>query len=247
MSEARGMKVWEFLLLVAGLLAVLGFVLMIVNYAVLPRLVHHNTVVLTPALQGLSVAEASATVAEKRLAVVETRQRAHPTVAAGLILEQVPAVGSPIRSGRTIRVVTSSGPPAGGVPDLVGLTYRQAEITLQRESFRLGRVARLRREDITSPTVLFQNPPAGRELRKGRPVELVVGEPAPPQLLCMPDLRGMPLYLARQRVADSGCVLAPVTYQRTDDEDANLVLRQQPAPGRRIRKGERIELVATSP
>jgi beta-lactam-binding protein with PASTA domain len=63
----------------------------------------------------------------------------------------------------------------------------------------------------------------------------------------MPDLRGVPLYLARQRVADAGCVLAPVTYERTDDRAANLVIRQVPEPGRRIRKGERIELVAASP
>jgi serine/threonine-protein kinase len=78
-------------------------------------------------------------------------------------------------------------------------------------------------------------------------VSLVVGEPAPPRLLCMPDLRGVPLYRARQQVADAGCVLGPVTYERTDRLGANLVLRQEPPPGRRIRKGERIELVASSP
>jgi len=144
-------------------------------------------------------------------------------------------------------VIISSGPPTGGVPELAGLNFRQAEITLQRENYRLGRVIRLPQEGVTSATVLFQNPPAGRDLRKGLPVDLVVGEPAPPQLLAMPDLRGMPLYLARQRVADAGCVLAPVVYERTDAQDANLVLRQQPAPGLRIRKGDRIELVAASP
>ena len=55
------------------------------------------------------------------------------------------------------------------------------------------------------------------------------------------------LYLARQRVADAGCVLAPVSYERTDGLAANRILRQEPLPGRRIRKGERIELVASSP
>ena len=247
MSRSRGMKVWEFLLLVAGLVVIAGIVLVGVNFTVLPRIVHRNTVVVTPDLQGMSVPGANLVVADAGLQVEEARQRAHPTVPVGMILEQTPGAGSPIRSGRIIRVVSSSGPPAGGVPDLAGLNFRQAEITLQRENFRLGRVLRLRREDITTPTVVFQNPPAGRELRKGRPVDLVVGEPAPPKLLCMPDLRGVPLYLARQRVADAGCVLAPVTYERTDARAANLVLRQQPAPGRRIRKGDRIELVAASP
>ncbi len=241
------MKVWEFILLLAGLALIAVILLVAVNFTVLPRIVHRNTVVVTPDLQGMTVEGANLTMGSQGLKVEATRQRAHPSVPVGMILEQTPASGSPIRSGRLIRVVTSSGPPAGGVPDLAGLNFRQAEITLQRENFRLGRVIRMRRDDITTPTVLFQNPPGGRDMRKGRPVDLVVGEPAPPQLLCMPDLRGVPLYVARQRVAESGCVLGPVTYERTDDRAANLVLRQQPAPGRRIRKGERIELVAASP
>jgi len=241
------MKVWEFLLLVAALAIIGGVLLVAVNFTVLPRIVHRNTVVVTPDLRGMTVDGARLAVGDQDLGVEPQRERAHPTVPAGMILEQTPGAGSPIRSGRIIRVVTSSGPPAGGVPDLVGLNFRQAEITLQRENFRLGRVSRLRRADISTPTVLLQNPPPGRELRKGRPVDLVVGEPAPVQLLCMPDLRGVPLYLARQAVADAGCVLAPVTYERTDAQTANVVLRQEPAPGRRIRKGERIELVASSP
>jgi len=247
MSEPRGMKVYEFLLLLAGLALIAVILLVAVNFTVIPRLIHRNTVVVIPDLQGLSVKGANISVSDHRLVVEESRQRAHPSIPEGMILEQTPSAGSPIRSGRTIRVVTSSGPPSGGVPDLAGLSFRQAEITLQRENFRLGRVLRLTRADITTPTVVYQNPPAGRELRKGRPVQLVVGEPAPPSLLCMPDLRGIPLYLARQQVADAGCVLAPVSYERTDGLAANRILRQEPLPGRRIRKGERIELVASSP
>jgi beta-lactam-binding protein with PASTA domain len=241
------MRVWEFLLMLGGLATLAVVLLVAVNFTVLPRIVHRNTVVVTPDLQGMTVEGAGLAVSEHGLRVEASRQRAHPSVPPGMILEQAPDAGSPIRSGRTIRVVTSSGPPSGGVPDLAGLNFRQAEITLQRENFRLGRVVRLRRGDVTTPTVLYQNPPAGRDLRKGRPVDLVVGEPAPPQLLCMPDLRGLPLYLARQRVADAGCVLAPVSYERTGEMAANLVLRQEPLPGRRIRMGERIELVAASP
>lgn len=247
MSSTRGMKVWEFLLLLAGLALTAGVVLVAFNFAVLPRIVHRHTVVLTPDLQGMTVNEAALATQFQQLTVTEIRQRAHPTEPQGAILEQTPTAGSPIRSRRLIRVVTSSGPPTGGVPDLAGLNFRQAEITLQRESYRLGRVSRLADQNVSTPTVLYQQPPAGRELRKGRTVDLVVGEPAPPLLLCMPDLRGVPLYLARQRVAEAGCVLAPVVYERTSDHAANLVLRQTPAPGLRIRKGERVELVASSP
>lgn len=244
--EKGSMKVWEFLLLVMGLVAIAGVLVVAVNFTVIPRLVHRNTVVNIPDIRGMSLDGARLVLDPHGLDVVESRNRAHPSIPLGMILEQTPSAGSPIRSGRRVRVVTSSGPPAGGTPDLAGLSFRQAEITLQRENFRLGRVSRLSADGVTSPTVVFQNPPAGRELRKGRPVDLVVAEPAPPRLLCVPDLRGVPLYLAQQKVTASGCVLAPIVYERTDSAAPNLVLRQTPAPGHRIREGERIELVASS-
>jgi beta-lactam-binding protein with PASTA domain len=74
----------------------------------------------------------------------------------------------------------------------------------------------------------------------------VVAEPGPADLHRMPDLRGMPLFKARQVIADAGFVLAPVTFERTSRVSPNIVLEQDPPPGRRIPKGERLELVASS-
>jgi len=244
--EPGSMRVWEFLLLLTAFAAIAGVAALAVNFTVIPRLVHRNTVVNTPDIRGMSLDGAQLALNDHGLTVTESRSRAHPSIPMGMVLEQTPDAGRPIRSGRQVRVVTSSGPPAGGVPALAGLNFRQAEITLQRENFRLGSVSWLTQDGVTSPTVLFQNPPAGRQLRKGRPVDLVVAEPAPPRLLCVPDLRGAPVYLAEQKVAAAGCVLAPIVYERTDRSAPNLVLRQTPAPGHRIREGERIELVASS-
>jgi serine/threonine-protein kinase len=163
-----------------------------------------------------------------------------------MILDQSPAPESRIRGGRTVRVVTSSGPPAGSLPSLAGLSLRQAEITLQRENFRLGRVLKIRRQGVTQPVVAFQNPVAGTDLYKGAVVDVVVAEPAAAELLRMPDLRGVPLFKARQVISDAGFILAPVTYERTSRTPPNLVLSQHPPAGERIRKGERLELVASS-
>jgi len=180
------------------------------------------------------------------LEVMVARQRAHPSIPVGLILDQIPAPETSIRGGRTVRVITSSGPPAGAVPRLAGLSLRQAEITLQRENFRLGRVLRVRRVGVTETVVDYQNPVPGTELFKGAVVDLVVAEPAATELLRMPDLRGVPLYQARQTIADAGFILAPVNYQRTSRTPPNTILSQNPLAGQRVRKGERLELVASS-
>jgi len=239
-------KLWKFLLLMVGFVAAGGGLLLGVNSLVLPAVIHGNEVVTMPDIRGMSVTGAGARLRKLELGVDVVRQRAHPTIPEGMILDQIPAPSARVRGGRTVHVVTSSGPPAGAVPRLAGLSLRQAEITLQRENYRLGRVLRVRRQGVTEPVVYYQNPVPGVELYKGAVVELVVAEPAATELLRMPDLRGVPLYQARQSIADAGFVLAPVTYQRTTDTAPNLVLAQQPAAGRRVGKGERLELVASS-
>jgi beta-lactam-binding protein with PASTA domain len=239
-------KLWKFILLLVGLVVAGGVTLLSVNFLVLPSVIHSNKVVTMPDVRGMSETGASTQLRAVGLAVEVARQRAHPSIPEGMILDQIPGPSSRIRGGRTVRVITSSGPPAGAVPHLAGLSLRQAEITLQRENYRLGRVLHVQRTGVTEPVVYFQNPGSGIELYKGAVVDLVVAEPAATELLRMPDLRGVPLYQARQSIADAGFVLAPVTYQRTSRSAPNMVLSQEPPAGQRIRKGERLELVASS-
>lgn len=237
------MKLWKFLLLAAGLAATGLLVLVMLHLEVVPRLVHNRPVVTTPDVRYLALDAAKARLAEQGLDIQSTRERSHATVPAGSVLDQTPAPGSPLRAGRGLKVVVSSGPAEGGVPDLAGLSRRQAELTLQRESFKLGRVARIREAGRSEPVVVAQNPPAGRNLERGATVNVVVAEPAPPLGLRMPDLRGEPLYRAEQAILSAGCVMAPVSWEREDDETAETVLEQTPPPGQRIEKGARIALV----
>jgi len=239
-------KLWKFLLLLGVMAAAGAAVVLGVNFLVLPEIIHHNEVVVMPDVRGLSVDGAASRLRGEGLEVEVARDRAHPTVPEGLILDQSPEPETRIRGGRTARVIISSGPPAGVLPRLTGLSLRQAEITIQRENYRLGNVVRLRRPGVTEPVVDFQNPAVGTRLFKGADVHLVVAEPAPPAMLRMPDLRGTTLFKARQAVADAGFVLGPVTYERTSRVAPNTVIEQTPAPGRRISRGDRLELVASS-
>ena len=240
------MKLWKLLILLVSLAIAGGILLVGVNFLVLPSIVHGNKIVTMPDVRGMTVEGAATRLGSLQLDVEVLRQRSDPTIPEGMILQQIPDPESQVRGGRTVMVITSSGPPAGALPSLVGLSLRQAEVTLQRESFRLGRVLRLRRPGVTEPVVDFQDPAAGTELFKGAVVSLVVAEPAAVDLLRMPDLNGVPLYKARQVITEAGFVLAPVTYERTSRVPPNIVLDQRPAAGRRIPKGERLELVASS-
>lgn len=240
------MRLWKFLLLVMGMVIVGGVAVLGINFLVLPQLIHQNKVVNMPDIRGMTVTGAQTQLKAHDLRVVVSRQVSHPSIPEGMILDQIPTPEKGIRGGRIVMVITSNGPPAGALPDLTGLSLRQAEITLQRENYRLGRVLHFRRAGVSETVVDFQSPEPGLELYKGAVVDLVVAESPAAELVRMPDLRGTPLYQARQIITAAGFVLAPVAYERTSEMPPNLVIEQNPPAGKRIPKGERLELVASS-
>ena len=240
------MKVWQFLLLLCVLALVFGGGLLLSNSVVIPRLVHHQAEVRVPDVTGRAVADAAEIAALSGLDVEVLREETHPMLSAGTVIDQLPGDGLMVRTGRSVGLVVSAGPPAGLVPTLSGLTRRQAESTLQRDAYRIGRILRMRREQGGARTVAMHYPPAGTRTRKGAAVDLLVADPPLPDAYLVPDLRGRSLYDARQAVESAGCVTAPVRYERDRDVPHGTVLSQTPVPGTRILKGETIELVAST-
>ncbi|MBU0743464.1 PASTA domain-containing protein [bacterium] len=240
------MKVWQFILLLVSLAAVFAVGLVLSNALLVPRLVHNNAEVRVPDLTGRATADAGRAAAQAGLAVEIVREETHPTLSAGIVISQLPESGHTVREGRSVALVVSAGPPAGQVPQLSGLSRQQAENTLQRESYRVGRILHMKRDGWVAATVAMNFPPVGTRTRKGGEVDLVIAEPPPTPAYLMPDLRGQALYAAQQAIEGAGCVIAPVRFERDRDVPHGTVLAQNPVPGTRIIKGETIELVAST-
>jgi len=240
------LKIWQFILLLGTLAVVFAVGLVLSNAMLVPRLVHRNAEVRVPDLAGRVTADAGDLAASSGLTVEVVREETHPILSAGTVISQIPESGRIVRAGRAVALVISAGPPAGQVPMLGGLSRRQAESTLQRESYRVGRVLHMMRASVGASTVTMQYPPAGTRTRKGGEVDLLVADPPPMSAFLMPDLRGQALYLARQALESAGCATAPVRYERDRNVPHGTVLSQKPVPGTRILKGETIELVAST-
>ena len=175
------MKLWKFLVVLAvgGVLA--AVVVAGINFLVLPSFVHSNKVVTVPDLRGASPQAAADLLRPLQLEVQVVRSTPHPIMRAGLIADQNPAPKTGIRSGRVVKVVLSSGPATSGVPQVTGLSERQAQMTLERDSFRAGRVVHLRRAGLAESEVVAQEPQPGTKRLRGAVVDLAVAEPGPPR------------------------------------------------------------------
>ena len=181
------MKLWKFLLLLGALVAGGGVLLPGFNFLVLPSLVHRNKVVPVPDLRGPRPRPAVEPAATLDLRSGGRERPASDHRARALILEQVPAPQAGIRArDAPCRWSSAAGRRPARCRDLAGLSLRQAEITLQREHYRLGRVLRVRRDGVTEPPwSSSSSPQAGtRPAARAPAVDLVVAEPAPPHRCC---------------------------------------------------------------
>jgi beta-lactam-binding protein with PASTA domain len=240
------MKLWKFLIVLGIVGAVAAVLVAGINFLVLPSLVHSNEEVAVPDLRGASPQAAADLLRPLDLEVVVLRTSAHANMGAGLISDQVPAPDAGIRKGRVVKVVVSSGPATTGLTDLVGLSERQAGITLQRDSFQLGRVSRMQKEGLSEPQVVAQHPQPGTKLNKGAVVDLVVAEPGPRIHFMMPDLRGVPLFKARQLIDAAGLLMGEVDTERHAGAADNTIMEQRPRAGARVAKGEVVDVLVSS-
>ncbi len=240
------MKFWQFLLLLVSLGAACAVGLALSNYLIVPQLIHRNAEVRVPDLRERTLSQARQTAAGAGLEVEVVRSEAHARQPVGNVVDQHPSPGQPVRKGRAVGLVLSSGPPSGAVPDLDGLNVQQAAATLQRGGFRAGRTLRARGLAGAPSTVVLQYPAAGTESRKGVTVDVVMADQAVAPAFLMPDLKGRTLSTARGAIEASGCVLAPLRHVRDSRTPPQTILRQSPEPGTRILRGEIVELVVAT-
>ncbi len=131
-----------------------------------------------PAVTGMEEQQALAAVGEFGWKI--DRQTAYDDASvAGVVLSQDPPPGEQLKEGGTLTVVVSLGPTPVGVPDLTGMSDGQAGEALAAQGLVVGTVTEVNDEAVPAHFVISWEP-AGQEIPKGNPVNLVVSKgPAP--------------------------------------------------------------------
>src|SRR6185369_11708845 len=143
----------------------------------------------SPMLKGkpLDAAQSFAKAQGLTLAIKERKTSAE--AAAGVILDQEPPPGTPMRKAQPVFVVVSAGKAAVEAPALAGLPQRDAESKLAALKLKAGQYSFLQSSGQAGK-VLAQSPEAGAPLIEGESVALLIGRTPPPVRYVMSDLRG---------------------------------------------------------
>jgi len=129
------------------------------------------------------VEEATEQVAQERLAdaglETEIQLRNSPQEDAGRVLEQSLPGGRVAEKGSKVLLTVGEAPQAAKVPDLVGLSYPEAENSLEESGFLLGGVEESHSKTVPAGMIMGQDPPPGTTLEPNSYVYLTtsVGPP----------------------------------------------------------------------
>jgi hypothetical protein len=126
-----------------------------------------------PAVKGLSEQEARKRLDQAGLQV-EVRSRKSSEEVAGRVLEQSVAGGQTAREGSQVVLAVGERPGVARVPDLVGLTYSEAEGELKQTGFLLGGVQEVSSETVPAGVITSQDPQAGSTRQRGSYIYLTI-------------------------------------------------------------------------
>lgn len=228
--------------LIATTLLVFGLV-GAASYLVLKHYVG-GTEVRVPALVELSLDEALEKLNTPGLFLRLERREYSESVPQGHVVAQFPLPGVTVKKGTPVRVVISDGAARVRAPSVVGMSEINAGVALrsvERADLDIAKRAEVYSTALKKGLVVAQDPPPSTPIPRDAGISLLISKGPPPIYYEMPDLHDKTLQEAR--IALGALRLAITEPIRETDRPGirrGLVIAQQPRPGQRVARGDRI-------
>ncbi len=191
-----------------------------------------------PELVGLSEEEARGRTLEAGLEFEVRSGIAHPRAPEGAVLAQSPIPGQRVRPGAPVEVTLSRGPEQYTLPDVSGLSERQATIVLERLGFRVA--ARHETHSTPAGRAFGTEPVAGAQLAVPADVSLLISDG--PGLAEVPDLTGRHIDDALRLLGEAELSLGALSYDPRSLDAPGRIVGQYPPGGYSLRRGDPVEV-----
>jgi beta-lactam-binding protein with PASTA domain len=189
-----------------------------------------------PDFHGLTLDESSTLARKNRLKLQVIDSVYTSLVPKGCVAEQNPLPGFKVKKRRSIMLtINAFNPEMVGVPNLVGLPYRQAIATIQSAGLEVGTRSYI--PDLSENFVIKQlhngkEVAEGDSIQKMSAIDLVLGKGLSNQRTPVPDLIGLKLEAARNTLLYASLSLGAFVYDNTittsDDSLNAFVFKQIP-------------------
>ena len=124
--------------------------------------------VTVPDVKGMSYSEAKEVLEAKGLKIEKADEPiASQKIEKGKIVSQTPSKNSKVKKGRTVRVILSAGNTELKVPDLKGLSYKEAKTLLSEMGLQISKGDEVDSDSVTEGLIASQYPSAKTKVDKG--------------------------------------------------------------------------------
>jgi beta-lactam-binding protein with PASTA domain len=197
----------------------------------------HGQALAVPDLRGLTLEETEQLMLEKKLRYKVIDSIYNSSVAKGCVVEQNPSPEFSVKKYRTIFItINAFNPEIVRMPDLVGVTLRQAKALIENAGLKIGRLNYV--PDIAINNVLQQKfngkiIDEGDSIIKGSTIDLTLGRGLSNDKTVTPDLIGLLLQEAEERITTRYLNVGAVIYDGTiftmEDSAQAFVWKQRPS------------------
>ena len=214
------------------------FLVLFINYLLMPTYINQRSMIAIPNLEGLSVLEAESITKSEGIQVVVADTIFTNDINPGIILEQFPA------AGRAIKIKITQFNEKILVPELLGKTLRSSEIELDQIGINVDSVYYSYSPNYPKGIVSWQSPAPLDSIRKGFGVRLEVSTGlAPNDFVTIPDLQGIFYSEAIKKIDEMGLKEGSVKFISQDNFLPNTVLNQNPKEGTKVSQNSSINLI----
>lgn len=231
---------WANVLFAIVLVAILLFIFL----ASLGVLTQHGKILRIPAVTGKSMKEAIEILEKNGFDVQIQDSIYRDTLPVLQVIKQFPEADANVKINRTVYItVTRAVPPEIEMPNLVGPSFKNAELILKQYGLKLGDTTF--KPDFAKNSVLKQlyegnDIAPGTKIHMGSKIDLVLGSGLANVDMGVPDLFGMTYAEAKMQLDSFGIGLVPVIDPDVTEQENAFIYRQNPPRFDMERKVNRI-------
>ena len=233
---------WYGKILIAFL--VFWIIFFIFDLFIMPRYTRHGQEVIVPNVEHLSVDAAEKILFHKGFKLVRGEATYDSYYPQGFVLFQNPAAGSKVKKGRRIYVTVCKGERFVEMPKLIDLNLSNTRHALKSYDLDLGNIDLEYNSQFEDTIVVFQSVPAGDQVKIGTIID-VICKVKPLGKSTVPDLIGISLMEAKEKIKDAKLTLGEITYQKAAKLLPLTVIQQSLKAGITTTTGDTISIIVT--
>ena len=200
--------------------------------------------VTVPDVKGMSYSEAKEVLEAKGLKIEKADEPiASEKIEKGKIVSQTPSKNSKVKKGRTVRVILSAGNTELKVPDLKGLSYKEAKTLLSEMGLQISKGDEVDSDSVAEGLIASQYPSAKTKVDKGDIITVNISKGKKDAVI--PKLVGT-TFTSESDVSATlskyGYKLGKVSYEESY-ETPGTIIKQSPDAGTTAEKKTTVDIV----